>query len=55
MSSYLDRIGAGYVIDNPDPLDFDYVPKELVCRDKYQNYLAARFSSIDKAILVAGQ
>ena len=48
MSSYLDRIGAGYVIDNPEPLDFDYVPKELVCRQIYQNQLAARFSSIDK-------
>ena len=48
MSSYLDRIGAGYVIDNPEPLDFDYVPENLVCREKYQNQLAARFSSIDK-------
>ncbi len=48
MSSYLDRIGAGYVIDNPEPLDFDYVPEKLVCREKYQNQLAARFSSIDK-------
>ena len=48
MSSYLDRIGAGYVIDNPEPLDFDYVPKDLVCREDYQNKLAARFSSIDK-------
>ena len=48
MSSYLDRIGAGYVIDNPEPLDFDYVPEKLVCREKFQNQLAARFSSIDK-------
>ncbi len=48
MSSYLDRIGAGYVIDNPEPLDFDYVPKDLVCREDYQKKLAARFSSIDK-------
>ena len=48
MSSYLDRIGAGYVIDNPEPLDFDYVPQDLVCREDYQNKLAARFSSIDK-------
>ena len=48
MSSYLDRIGAGYVIDNPEPLDFDYVPQDLVCREDYQKKLAARFSSIDK-------
>jgi len=48
MSSYLDRIGAGYVINNPDPLDFDYVPNEIVSRESFQHQLAARFSSIDK-------
>ena len=48
MVNYLDRIGAGYVIDNPEPLDFDYVPEKLVSREKFQNLLAARFASIDK-------
>ena len=48
MTSYLDRIGAGYVIHDPEPLDFDYVPQQIVCREQYQNQLAARFASIDK-------
>ena len=48
MSGYLDRIGAGYVIKDPGPLDFDYVPENIVGREDFQNKLAARFSSIDK-------
>ena len=48
MTSYLYRIGAGYVIHDPEPLDFDYVPQQIVCREQYQNQLAARFASIDK-------
>ena len=48
MTRYLDRIGAGYVIHDPEPLDFDYVPQQIVCREQYQNQLAARFASIDK-------
>ena len=43
MSSYLDRIGAGYVIDNPEPFDFDYVPQDLVCREDYQKNLPQGF------------
>tara|TARA_B100001027_G_scaffold216858_1_gene194693 strand:+ start:3060 stop:4277 length:1218 start_codon:yes stop_codon:yes gene_type:complete len=48
MVDYLDRIGAGYVIHDPEPLDFDYVPQQIVCREQYQNQLAARFASIDR-------
>lgn len=48
MSGYLDRIGAGYVIQDPGPLDFDYVPENIVGREEFQNKLAARFSSIDR-------
>ncbi len=48
MVDYLDRIGAGYVINDPEPLDFDYIPQELVSRAEYQKQLAARFASIDK-------
>lgn len=48
MVDYLDRIGAGYVINDPEPLDFDYIPQELVSRTEYQKQLAARFASIDK-------
>ncbi len=48
MSGYLDRIGAGYVIKDPGPLDFDHLPESIVGREDFQNKLAARFSSIDK-------
>ncbi|DAC29561.1 MAG TPA: AAA family ATPase [Candidatus Poseidoniaceae archaeon] len=48
MVDYLDRIGAGYVIHDPEPLDFDYVPQQIVCREQYQSQLAARFASIDR-------
>ena len=36
MSNYLDRIGAGFVLANPEGLDFDYMPDELVGRDEIQ-------------------
>ena len=48
MVDYLDRIGAGYVIHDPEPLDFDYVPQQIVCREQYQSQLAARFASLDR-------
>lgn len=48
MVDYLDRIGAGYVIHDPEPLDFDYVPQQIVCREQYQSQLATRFASIDR-------
>ncbi len=48
MSGYLDRIGAGFVIKDPNPLDFDFIPETIVARELFQNQLATRFSSIDK-------
>ena len=46
MTSYLDRIGAGLVINRPDVFGFDYLPDELVGRDDYQVQLASIFSNI---------
>jgi len=46
MASYLDRIGAGAVLDNPEVLDFDWMPPELVGRDPVQRELAAKFSTL---------
>ena len=43
MSSYLDRIGAGLVLANPEVFGFDYVPEMLVGRDESQNQLAGMF------------
>jgi cell division control protein 6 len=48
MSNYLDRIGAGFIIANPEVLDFDFMPKEIVGRDQIQRELANKFSSIDR-------
>ena len=46
MSSYLDRIGAGLVLANPEVFGFDYIPEDLVGRDEIQGQLASIFSSI---------
>lgn len=46
MSNYLDRIGAGWVLSDPDVMDFDYIPAELVGRESIQNELAAKFSNL---------
>jgi cell division control protein 6 len=46
MSNYLDRIGAGFVLANPEGLDFDYMPDELVGRDDIQKQLASKFSTL---------
>ncbi|MDG1550626.1 MAG: AAA family ATPase [Candidatus Poseidoniaceae archaeon] len=48
MSSYLDRIGAGFIISNPEALDFDFVPNEIVGRETIQSELANKFASIDR-------
>ena len=48
MSNYLDRIGAGFIISNPEVLDFDYIPNEIVGRESIQRELANKFSSIDR-------
>jgi cell division control protein 6 len=46
MSNYLDRIGAGWILANPEVFNFDYVPDELVGRDDVQNELASKFTTI---------
>jgi len=46
MSSYLDRIGAGLVLNNPEVFGFDFMPEELVGREDIQGQLASIFSSI---------
>ncbi len=46
MASYLDRIGAGAVLENPEVLDFDWMPPELVGREPIQRELASKFSTI---------
>lgn len=46
MSGYLDRIGAGFVLLNPEVLEFDYVPDELVGREAIQSELAGKFAKI---------
>ena len=33
MSDYLNRIGAGFIIDNNEVLDFDFVPNVIVGRE----------------------
>jgi len=48
MSSYLDRIGAGFVISNPEALDFDFIPNEIVGRELIQSELANKFATIDR-------
>ncbi len=47
MAGYLDRIGAGKILRDPEPLSFDYLPEELVGRDSELNTLAAIFQQID--------
>ena len=46
MADYLNRIGAGFIIAQPEMLDFDYVPKELVGREDIQQELASKFTTI---------
>lgn len=46
MTGYLDRIGAGLVITDPEPLDYDHVPDELVGRESLQRALASKFSAV---------
>ncbi len=46
MSDYLDRIGSGFILLNPDPLDFDYIPEVMVGREDIQEALAGKFHSI---------
>ena len=46
MSSYLDRIGAGFILNKPEVFGFDYVPELLVGREDLQGQLASLFSTI---------
>lgn len=46
MAGYLDRIGAGLVLKDVEPLSFDYIPFELVGRDDKILDLASIFSTI---------
>ena len=46
MSDYLDRIGAGLVIRDSEPFNFDYLPSELVMRDREMGDLASMMGSV---------
>ncbi|MBT3657320.1 MAG: AAA family ATPase [Euryarchaeota archaeon] len=46
MSSYLDRIGAGFILNKPEVFGFDYVPEILVGREELQGQLASLFTTI---------
>ena len=46
MSYYLDRIGAGLILNKPEIFGFDYVPEMLVGREELQGQLASLFSTI---------
>ena len=47
MSGYLDRIGAGKILVNREPMSFDWMPINLVGRDKELSELASMFSHIE--------
>ena len=49
MADYLDRIGAGKILLDPNPLSFDWIPQELVGRDEKLGDLASMFLGIDAA------
>ena len=46
MSSYLDRIGAGLILNKPEVFGFDFIPENLVGREDLQGELAAILGSI---------
>ncbi|HJM44755.1 MAG TPA: AAA family ATPase [Candidatus Poseidoniaceae archaeon] len=46
MAGYLDRIGAGLVLKDTEPLSFDFIPLKLVGRDDKLLDLASIFSTI---------
>jgi cell division control protein 6 len=47
MAGYLDRIGAGRVLVDAAPFSFDWLPPELVGRDKQLGELASMFMGIE--------
>ena len=46
MASYLDRIGAGFILSKPEVFGFDYIPDQLVGRENEQQKLAEMFIGI---------
>ncbi len=46
VSDYLNRIGAGKILTNAEPLSFDYVPDKLVGRDEQLQKMASMFHQI---------
>ena len=46
MSDYLDRIGAGLVIEHTEYFSFDYIPSELVGRDNEITNLASMMRGV---------
>ena len=46
MANYLDRIGAGWILANPEVFDFDYIPQEMVGREDVQKELASKFATL---------
>jgi Cdc6-like AAA superfamily ATPase len=47
VAGYLDRIGAGKILINAEPLSYDYVPEELVGRDEQLQQMAGIFQQIN--------
>lgn len=47
--SYLDRIGAGLIIQDHEPLTYEFVPPELVGRDAHLGELATMFRGVSQA------
>jgi cell division control protein 6 len=47
MSGYLDRIGAGKILVDREPISFDWTPNNLVGRKQELNELASIFSHIE--------
>jgi|TARA_B110000914_G_C15507106_1_gene468831 cell division control protein 6 len=47
MSGYLDRIGAGKILVDREPISFDWTPDNLVGRKQELNELASIFSHIE--------
>ena len=47
VTDYLDRIGAGLILDNAEPLSYDYMPDVLVGREDQLSQLAVIFQQID--------
>ena len=47
MAGYLDRIGAGKILMDSEPLSFDWLPNELVGRDDALGEIASMFRGIE--------